>query len=389
MLALVAQRLSLMPAVATYKWQHQLAVYDAAREESLLEQLALRAAALGIDAEAARALFGVQMRLARGVQERTITRLRERGLQGAPVSDLQTELRPRLDRISGQLLEAIAVALPALQAPGLAERYAAEGARVLAAVGLDAREAEELVAALGELRAAELPATKRVLARKVLRVGTTGDYAPFSAEAKGALTGVDVALVQGFARSLGVSVRFVRTSWPALRADLQRGAFDLAASGISVTPERRAAGRFSVPYHRGGKTAIGRCEERAQLDTLSKIDRPTVRLIVNSGGTNEAFARAQLTHAALRVMSDNRAVFGELLAGRADAMITDDVEVALQTKLHPELCRTTRELFATSDKAWWTPPDSDLAQAADRWLAARLKDRTVARTLARALQEAR
>jgi cyclohexadienyl dehydratase len=203
-------------------------------------------------------------------------------------------------------------------------------------------------------------------------VGTTGDYAPFSLEQHGVLRGSDVARVQRFAKTLGLGVRFIRTRWSSLMEDYVRGAFDIAAGGISITKERSAVARFSVPYHHGGKTAIGRCKERDKLTSLPAIDQPNVRVIVNPGGTNEAFARAQLSHATLRVFPDNRTIFTEIVRGRADVMVTDDVEVALQTKLHPELCRTTPELFAPADKAWLVQNDEELARAVDAFLAAEL-----------------
>jgi cyclohexadienyl dehydratase len=131
--------------------------------------------------------------------------------------------------------------------------------------------------------------------------------------------------------------------------------------------------RFSVPYHHGGKTAIGRCKERDKLATLAAIDRPEVRVIVNPGGTNEAFARSQLSHAALRVFPDNRTIFDEIVRGRADVMVSDDVEVALQTKLHPELCRTTQELFAPADKAWLVQRDDQLLRAVNAFMNEQLK----------------
>jgi cyclohexadienyl dehydratase len=171
---------------------------------------------------------------------------------------------------------------------------------------------------------------------------------------------------------LGVSVRFVRTRWASLMRDYARGLFDVAASGISVTPERSAVARFSVPYHHGGKTAIGRCKDRDKLASLAALDQPSVRVIVNPGGTNEAFARSRLSHASLRVFPDNRTIFLEIVRRRADVMVSDDVEVALQTKLHPELCRTTQELFAASDKAWLVQSDDQLVRAADAFLSAEL-----------------
>ena len=113
--------------------------------------------------------------------------------------------------------------------------------------------------------------------------------------------------------------------------------FDIALSGISVTADRLAVAAFSVPYHRGGKTPIVRCGTQARFDTLGGSRPARVRAIVNPGGTNERFAREHLTHAHLTVHPDNRSVFDEIVQGRADVMVTDDIEVELQTRRRPAL----------------------------------------------------
>jgi cyclohexadienyl dehydratase len=383
-LARSAERLALMPAIAAYKWKHGLPVLDAAREQNLLASIAAQAAARGLDPGSTQALFRVQMQLAREVQAREVARLRRRDPSEVRVRDLDKELRPQVERSTGRLIDELAAAQPTLERAPLRERYTEAAARMLARFGLSQR-AGELVDALAGLRAGPLPPAERVLARKLLRVGTTGDYAPFSAEHRGVLSGADIALVRRFARAHGLALRFVRTTWATLLADHEQGAFDLAAGGISITPERGSVAAFSVPYHHGGKTAIGRCQDRAQLDSLALIDRPAVRVIVNPGGTNEAFARSQLRAAALHVFPYNRLIFYEIIHNRADVMITDDVEVAVQTLHHRELCRMTNELFSTSDKAWLLPPDAEFKQLVDQWLAPRVQSGEVARDLARAI----
>lgn len=371
-LELMRDRLALMPAVAIYKWKSELPVLDAAREAQVLAETVQRAEALGLDGASARALFELQMKLARALQERTLVDLKQHGLRGARVLDLARVLRPKLDRIGQELLLNLARAQPSLSGVDLAAAHGARTAQLLGPLGVSADEANALLIALSALRPNARSVYEHVLARKELRVGTTGDYAPFSLEQRGTLRGLDIERAQRFAKTLGVSVRFVHTRWSSLMQDYARGLFDLGAGGISITPERSAVARFSAPYHHGGKTAIGRCKDRDKLANLAAIDQPSVRVIVNPGGTNEAFAKNQLSHAQLRVFPDNRTIFMEIVRGRADVMVSDDVEVALQTKLHPELCRTTQELFAPADKAWLVQADDQLLHAADAFLSTEL-----------------
>jgi cyclohexadienyl dehydratase len=90
---------------------------------------------------------------------------------------------------------------------------------------------------------------------------------------------------------------------------------------------------------------------------------------VNPGGTNEQFVREHIHHARIVVFPDNRGVFDELAAGRADVMITDDVEAELQARRHPGLCRAISGTLTRSDKAGFMPRDAELVKAVDDWLA--------------------
>jgi cyclohexadienyl dehydratase len=381
-----------MPEVAAAKWAAQLPVFDAAREDAVLAETTQRAQAVGIEPASARALLTLQMQFARAVQQRLFTQWKDAdaGTRVPPARDLKRDLRPELDRLGEAVLRALALALPELARAEFATQQHARAARLLATHQLPADQAAPLLEALGALRALPDARLVRIRAGGVLRVGTTGDYAPFSSDHGGVLSGLDIALVQQFAQALGVSVRFVHTSWPTLLADQARDAFDLAASGISVTPERAQQGHFSLPYHAGGKTPIARCDARAGLDSLAKIDAPGVRVIVNPGGTNEQFARATLQHAALQLFPDNRTIFHELIARRADVMVTDDVEAELQQLKHKGvLCRTMRTLLTQADKAWLVQADAALLAEVNAWLAPRVESGAVAGALKRQLRAAR
>src|ERR1700761_5597427 len=84
-----------------------------------------------------------------------------------------------------------------------------------------------------------------IIKRGTLRVGTTGDYLPFTSLDKATQTyrGFDIDM----AEALGVKVDFVPTTWPNLTKDFESGDFDIAMGGISITLDRQAKGFFATP----------------------------------------------------------------------------------------------------------------------------------------------
>ena len=92
----------------------------------------------------------------------------------------------------------------------------------------------------------------------MLRVGTSGDYAPFSSGDGGSRAGFDIAVARAYAEERGLGLEFVRFRWPDLVRDLAAGRFDVAMSGVTVQPRRSLAGRFSVPVVESGAVLLMR-----------------------------------------------------------------------------------------------------------------------------------
>ena len=381
---LIDRRLALMPEVAAVKFRQQQPIADPVREGVVLEQSVADALAMNLEGEAARAFFSVQIRLARAVQEHWFERWRTRAEPPPAARDLVTVLRPQLDTVGRELLPAVYLASSALtEMPPATLRPRLS--RLLRQPGTTQKLMAELTTALGALRLTAAPTWATLQRVGVLRVGTTGDYAPFSDDRGDGLRGLDIELAQALAKVWGLRVVLVRTSWPTLMDDLAKRRFDLAASGISITPERQRVADFSAAYLFDGKTPIARRTEAERFSSLEKIDQPGVRVIVNPGGTNERFARARIQRATIILHPDNRTIFQEITAGRADVMITDGLEVRLQVRRHPELAATMAEPFTRAGKAIMLPLGSDLTARVDAWLVPQIDRDQIAVRLEQAL----
>lgn len=239
----------------------------------------------------------------------------------------------------------------------------------------------------GTVNAAAARPLAAIRAEGSLHVGITGDYAPFSLrKSDGTLTGADVTMARSLARALKLRLVLEPTSWKTLAADHDADRFDIAMGGVSITPDRAATGDFSHPVMRDGKRPIVRCADKDRYVSLAAIDRADVRVAVNPGGTNERFARANLSHAALTLHADNRTIFDEIAASRADVMVTDGAEVDYQARRHPGvLCAAAVPApFDSSVKAYWMTRDAALKAAVDHWLDASLAAGDYDRALAAA-----
>ncbi|MBR1397398.1 MAG: transporter substrate-binding domain-containing protein, partial [Selenomonadaceae bacterium] len=180
-----------------------------------------------------------------------------------------------------------------------------------------------------------------ILERGTIRIGTTGDYRPMSyynAET-GEYEGIDAELSQIIADSLGVKIEYVPTTWPTLTEDTLAGKFDIALCGISRNYNRAKLMAMSDGYGVGlfGKTILCRKKDAKKFKSLADINKPNVRVMINPGGTNEKFARANLSNATLIVFEQNAEIPHQISIGNADIMITETVEALNYIKMDKNL----------------------------------------------------
>lgn len=167
-----------------------------------------------------------------------------------------------------------------------------------------------------------------IQSRGCLLVGTTGDYKPMSYlnRETGTYEGFDAEASTLLAKSLGVEVKFVPTTWKTLAADTLAGKFDVAMCGITRTFAREQQMAQSHGYLVFGKTILCRRGDAKKFQTLADLNKKDVRVMVNPGGTNEKFALANLPESTLIVHQQNAEIPGLIAEGKADVMITETME---------------------------------------------------------------
>ena len=214
-------------------------------------------------------------------------------------------------------------------------------------------------------------AATEALPMPTLRVGTSGDYPPFSLspQAPGdgptdrfAPEGFDIEVAQRMARELGFDLDLHPFAWPQLTAGITEGRFDLAMSGVTWRPERAVHGWMSRAVAAGSPCMVS---------TMADADPPR-RLVVNRGGVLEQWARKRFGGEAGGVpteviaVDDNLSLPDRLERGEVDALVTDSFEVrhfsrdGWRFQCEPPLDR----------KVYWVAPHQaeQLGPAVDAWI---------------------
>ncbi len=354
----INERLSLMQDVAAHKWLNEMPIEALDREALVIEKAVLSGLEQGITVAGSRRFFVAQIEAAKEIQRCWFKRWQKLPPpEGAP--DLIAVTRPRLLELGDNINQLLA------KQEHDEDQFRAE----IKTDCLSETFLEDIATALSQIQIYPDRLTQ-ITDSGLLRVGTTGDYSPFSfARDNEELSGIDIELARSLAIHMDVELMFVPTSWPTLMEDLAQGKYDIAMSGVSRIPAREKQAYFSHAYHVGGKTPISRCTDAERLSSLKAINQPEVRIIVNPGGTNERFLDANINRARKVLHQDNRTIFDQLVLGVADVMITDLIEAQLQSRHYQELCMTMPgQTLSYQDKGYMMPKDPGLLAEVNQWL---------------------
>ncbi|CAN5666594.1 transporter substrate-binding domain-containing protein [soil metagenome] len=161
---------------------------------------------------------------------------------------------------------------------------------------------------------------------KELVVGMDLSYPPFETiDASGKPMGVSVELARALADYLHEPLRIENMPFVGLIPALQNGSIDCVISSMTDTPARREAISFSEPYLTIGLALL--VNARSGITTLADIDQPGKTVVVRLGTTGEVWAREHIKSATVRSMDKENTAVLEVIQGKADAFIYDQMSV--------------------------------------------------------------
>ena len=156
-----------------------------------------------------------------------------------------------------------------------------------------------------------------------ITIGSDTAYPPFENVVDGVTVGFDVDMMSAIAEKLGLEADFRTYKFDALITGLQSGTeFDMVASAMTITDERKVQIDFSDPYINSNQSlAVAADSAIASVDDLKTGDKVGVQ----SGTTGEIWAKENLAPKGVTVTpyDDILAAFGALGAGDVVGVIND------------------------------------------------------------------
>ena len=182
-----------------------------------------------------------------------------------------------------------------------------------------------------------------------LIVGMELAYPPFEmTDTKGRPTGVSVDLAKALGAALGMQVKIENMAFDGLIPSLKTGKIDLIISSMTATAERAQSIDFSDPYLQTGLCLLVR--KNSPVQGISDLDKAGMTIAVKKGTTGHSYAGKQLKHARVLVLDKEAAAVLEVVQGKADAFIYDQMSTYSNWQRNPQ---TTRAILQPFQQESW------------------------------------
>lgn len=205
-----------------------------------------------------------------------------------------------------------------------------------------------------------------------LRIAVENAYQPFNyidPDSKKAV-GYDYDVFAEICTRSNCKTEFIETSWDAMVAIMGgSGAmetFDVAADGITITPERGEHVDFSIPYIRSEQMLLVRADESRFTNAKEFVDNAELKVGTQIGTTNYDAAAEMLGNEDRIVAFDQ---FGPavqaLMAGDVDAVMIDNVSGLGYVGANPDKVKLTGDAIKVEELGFVFGKGSPLKQVVD------------------------
>ena len=182
-----------------------------------------------------------------------------------------------------------------------------------------------------------------------LKVGMELAYPPFEmTDTKGQPIGVSVDLAKALGVGLGREIQIENMAFDGLIPSLKTGKIDLIISSMTATAERAQSIDFSDPYLQTGLCLLVRKD--SPIQTIEDLDKSGMTVAVKKGTTGHSYAGKQMKQAKVLVLDKEAAAVLEVVQGKADAFIYDQMSTYSNWQRNPQ---TTRAILKPFQRESW------------------------------------
>ena len=182
-----------------------------------------------------------------------------------------------------------------------------------------------------------------------LIIGMELNYPPFEmTDSAGNPTGVGVEMAHALCDYLHREIKIENMPFEGLIPALKTGRIDLIISSMTATDERRKSIDFSDPYLNTGLAIL--VKKSSPIQGIGDVDKPGTIVVVKTGTTSAIYARDHFKNASVLPLEQDTACALEVVQGKADAFLYDQMSIYQFAQKHPD---TTRGLLDPFQKESW------------------------------------
>ncbi len=214
-------------------------------------------------------------------------------------------------------------------------------------------------------------------------VAVENAYNPFNFidETTGEGKGYDYDLFAEACKRLSCKAQMVTTSWDAILAVMggtaENATFDIAADGITITPERAAHVDFSTPYIALQQQLLVRADETRFSDAAGLLAVGDFKVGAQPGTTNYDLSAATFGEDHVQAFDQYGLIVEALKNGDIDAMLIDNVSGEGYIGANPDKIKLVGAPLSSEELGFVFPKGSELLAPFNAALAAMDADGTL------------